>query len=773
MNPQRKSRSAPKAARRRRADATAAQPRQTALAAALVLAMSAPAIAQTQPAPGATPPERRLKEVAVEAAPESYRAERVSSPKQTQPLVDTPQTISVIRQEMLQEQGATSLTEALRNTPGITLLLGEGGNSNAKDNIIMRGFDTTGSIFVDGVRDLGNFARDTFYIDQVEVVKGPAGADNGRGEPSGYINLSSKLPRAENFMAGSLSLGTGHARRATADLNRRFGETNAFRINLMKQDSGVAGRDHVQNDRWGVAPSVAFGLGTPTRITFDLLHMKQDNRPDGGVSTVGLPGYYNAAFNGTTTPPGVNAGMVPREVDSSNYYGSLADFERVKADMFTARIEHDLAPGTTLRNTTRYGRAEQFLALTSIGGATVTAPDPADWTVSRSRHFKFQRNEILTNQTNVTSKFNTGALQHSLSAGLELIHEKQFTPTLANSVAGTLPAANLYSPNVNDAFPPLDPQRTGATASGSTTTVALYAFDTLKITERFQVNGGVRWEKYKVDYTSLAAPAGDPPTQTATQLSKSDSLMSWKIGALYKPAPNGSIYAAYSTSQLPPGGANFALSSAATNINNPNLDPSKGKNIEVGTKWDLLDRRLSVAAALFRSEKTNDLTQTDPTTGDVIQYGKKRVQGVELSAVGQITPAWAISTGLARMKTEVEAGTATQTGASLNWSPKMTFTAWTTYKFPFGLTIGGGARYVDSVIRSVTNAPAATANMLNVPDYWVFDAMASYQVNRNLTLQLNIYNLADKHYIAALNNNGNRYIPGLGRSALLSAHLKF
>lgn len=763
---------AKQAAMARRARA-AAMPRLTGVAAATLLAMSMPAISQTQTPSSAGTADPRLKEVAVEASPDGYRAERASSPKLTQPLVDTPQTISVIRQELLQEQGATSLNEALRNTPGITLLLGEGGNSNTKDHVVMRGFDTQGSIFIDGVRDLGSFTRDTFFVDQIEISKGPAGADNGRGEPSGYINMSSKLPRAENFMAGTLGLGTAHAKRATADLNRKLSDTSAFRINLMKQDSGVAGRDQVENDRWGVMPSLAFGLGTSTRVVFDLLHMKQNNRPDGGVSTVGLTGYYNAAFDGTTTPPGVNAGVVPRRVDSSNYYGSLADFERVRADMFTARIEHDLAPGTTLRNTTRYGRGEQFLALTSVNAATVTNADPANWTVARARHFKFQRNEILTNQTNVTSQFSTGGLKHSLSAGLEIIHEKQFSPTYANAVAGTIPAANLYAPNTADAFPLLDPQATGASSNGNTTTVALYAFDTLKINDSLQLNGGVRWEKYRTEFTSLTAPAGDPATQTATLLRKSDTLMTWKLGALYKPTENGSVYAAYSTSQLPPGGANFTLNATASNINNPNLDPSKGTNVEIGTKWDLLNRRLMVSAALFRSEKTNDLAQTDPTTGDVIQYGKKRVRGVELSAVGQITPAWAISAGLASMKTEVAAGTGTQTGATLNWSPKLTFTAWTTYRLPFGLSIGAGARYVDSVVRSVNNAPAATTNMFSVPDYWVFDAMASYPVNRNLSLQLNIYNLADKHYVAALNNNGNRYIPGVGRSAMLSANLKF
>lgn len=707
-----------------------------------------------------------------------YKAEAVSSPKFTEPLLDTPQTITVIRKEVLAEQAATSLTEALRNTPGVTLLLGEGGNSNTKDNIFLRGFDTSGSVFIDGVRDLGNFTRDTFNIEQIEVLKGPSGSEFGRGAPSGSINLSSKQPRAENFSEGSLSLGTADQQRVSADLNRQLGEHSAVRLNLMVQDRGMPGRDHVEHKGWAFAPSIAFGLGTPTRTTLSYLHVAQDNRPDGGVPTVGLPGYFNAALSAAGVVP-------PRSVDRSNYYGAASDFEKVEADMLTARLEHRLTPDTTLTNTFRAGRARHRLVLTGPSGVVSDDPDgnngplpavarldPETWTATRSRHTKWQENTILTNQTNVASTFRTGSVKHALSAGFEFIYEKQLSRGVSG--AGTMAPANLWHPDIHDALTGRELGFSGARTQGDVLTLGLYAFDTIDLNDRVQINAGVRLDKYKVDNDILAAPAGTPPTQAGSSLTASGTLVSWKLGALYKPAPHGSVYLSYATSQQPPGGSNFTLNATATNINHPNLDPQKASNLELGTKWELFDNRLALTGAIFRSDNRNDLTQADPVTGDITQYGKKLVQGIELGVVGQITPVWSLSAGLAKLDTEVRRGTSTQTGASLNWSPELSFTAWTTYKLPFGVTIGGGARYMDSVVRSISNtAQAASTNMLNVPSYWVFDAMAQYEVNRNVTLQLNVYNLADKFYIASLNNNGNRYIPGASRSAMLTANVKF
>lgn len=756
---------------RKHAVGRAPSPQLTGAAAATLIAISMPVAAQTSTA-------TTLREVKIEATADSYKPETSSSPKFTQPLVDTPQTITVIKKEVLQDQGATTLTEALRNTPGITFQMGENGNTSTGDAVFMRGFDTSGSIFVDGIRDVGTVSRDMFNIEQVEVVKGPAGADIGRGSPTGYINLVSKVPTAENFFAGSVSLGSASQKRATVDLNRALNETGsvAFRLNAMAQDGGVPGRDLVENNRWGIAPSLAIGLGTPTRIYLSYLHMDQKNRPDGGIPTIGLEGYYLADLERI-------GGNGPR-VDTNNYYGFLSDHDDVKADMFTARIEHDIAPGVTIRNISRWGRTKQDLVLTGVFSNGLLVPNvfnPLGWSVRTTPQGKLQDNEIFANQTNITADLTLGGLQHSISAGVELGREEQDNTAMAAQInalngvrSGTsfLAYNNLYAPNVNRAFVPVLP--TGASTAGKTTTAALYAFDTIKLNEQWLINGGLRYEHYKSDFSGLDAPAANG-TQLATRLGKSDNLLTGKVGVVFKPAPNGNIYAAYATSAKPPG-SDFALSGTANNINNPNLDPQKAKTAEIGTKWDLLDKRLAVTGALFRTTNENEQVQVD-TFGNTEQYGKTRVQGVELSAIGQITPAWQVIAGIASIDTEILEGSrtsTTQNGAQIRFSPKLTATLWTTYKFPMGLIVGGGARYVDTQARATSNAALTPTTFFpTIPSYTVFDAMIGYEINKNVAIQLNLYNLTDKFYLARVNNAGNRLTVGTPRSATLTANFKF
>lgn len=718
--------------------------------------------------------EQSLPEVKVRSSADApFKADTVSSPKLTQPLVDTPQTISVIKKEVIQEQGLTTVVEALRNTPGITLQLGENGNTAVGDTFQMRGFSTDTSIFVDGIRDLGAVTRDTFNIDQVEVVKGPAGADVGRGAASGYINLVSKLPSADNFADGSVSANDAGTKRVSADVNRKIGETSAVRVNLMGQGGDVAGRDVVENKSVGIAPSLAVGLGTPTRFYLYSQHIRQDNVPDGGVPTVGLPGFYNAD---ATLRNGAR-------VNEENFYGSTEDYEKVHTDMVTAKIEHDLGQGIVLRNISRYGKATVDRVLTGVNAPAAPSADPATWTVARTRQRIDRENEILANQTNLTAEFATGGIKHSLSTGLELMYEKQSLPTFPAPAAASITPANLYNPDPNVSLP--IPVANGAYANGHTSTVALYAFDTLKLTDRWQVNGGLRFERYNTETDSVTAstatthPTLPVGTLVPASLKKSDSLLSWKIGALYKPAENGSIYAALANSHTPPGASNFSLSANTTGgtaINNPALDPQKTTNIEIGTKWELLQKKLALTAAVYRTDHKNEIVQIDPLTNTFGQFGKRRVEGVELGAVGQITPAWQLSAGIATMDTEVLEGSTgnNSAGAASRWSPELTATLWSSYKLTDKWTVGGGARYVSEQKRVVDpSANAATQNMPGIPSYWVADAMVSYQATKNVSLQLNVANLFDKSYISTLNNSGARYTPGAPRTVLLTANMMY
>lgn len=743
---------------------TLRQPRLTrsllAMASAGLPLMSA---AQTAPAQPQTLPAIQVTADAV-----GYKAE-TSNPKLTAPLVDTPQTITVITREVLQEQGAISLMEALRNTPGITLQLGENGNTSAGDTFQMRGFSTQSSIFVDGMRDLGAVSRDVFNVEQIEVAKGPSGADVGRGAASGYINLATKLPSLEDATSAGAAIDSGNTWRVNADLNRRIGDTSAFRLNVMGKDGGQVGRKSIEKQAHGIAPSLAFGLGTPTRVYLYSQHVRQDGKPDGGFPTIGLEGYLSA------NPLLQSAPMV----DRNNYYGLASDFEKSSSDMVTVKIEHQLNPDTTLTNTSRYGKSSIDRILTGIN--TITAnpgSTPDSWTISRSRQSVLQENTILGNTTNLLSQFAAGGFKHTVSAGLELLSEEQFSPTRGGLGATNPATASLYHPNPNDALVGYNPALTGAWSNGKTTTVAAYAFDTVKLNEQWQLTAGLRGERYNTVSSAVSAntsttngiPLG---TLVGSRLEKSDNLLSWKAGVVYKPAANGSVYLSYATSQTPPGGANFALSATASSVSNPNMDPQKTTNVELGTKWDLIEKKLAVTAAAYRTENTNELTVQDPVLLTYSQLGKRRVQGVELGVVGQVTRAWNITAGLARMSAKIVEGSAsTLAGTDTRWSPDLTATLWTSYQWNDALTVAGGMRYSSEQKRNVApNAPLTTAP--GIPAYAVADAMLRYKVSKNVALQLNVYNLGDRFYVSSLNNGGSRVILGANRSALLSANVLF
>ena len=736
----------------------------------------------------------QLPEVAVKSKKEveSFKADESANTKFTKPLIDTTQTVQIIKKELLREQGVFSLTDALRNTPGITMQLGENGNTSAGDTFSMRGFNASNQLFVDGIRDLGAVTRDVFNTEQIEVVKGPSGADIGRGAASGYVNLITKLPSLVNSNYATIGYGTADRKRATIDVNQALNETTAVRINGLITEGNVPKRDEVDNQNFSIAPSIAFGLGTDARGYFYSQHVRQDNTPDGGISSIGMRGFYRAPTISTgalaptpaQTLEAQRINGLQRRVNRSNFYGSDNDYERVDADMFTAKLEYDLSEQTTIRNITRYGKSSIDRITTGVNGVSAPAATGTNldtWTLARSRQRIDRDDEILINQTSLNTIFDVAGFKNSFAGGLEFIYEKQESKgfgTATTTISGipytaiSNPAANLYNPNENDALG--KPYANGADTDGRTSTMAVYAFDTVDLTDKWQVNAGVRFERYDTR-ARVGTITGTAPVQTLTNssLSDSDNLTSYKTGLLYKPATNGSVYVSYATSYTPPASANFALSGTTNNQNNSALDPQKTENTEIGTKWNLLNNQLNVTAALFRTE--NDKQASFDDLLQPVQIGKTRVTGYELMAIGNLTENWQISTGLTKMNAkalEQQSDTGVNT-SGVRWVPDYSATLWTQYALN-NFTIGGGARYMGEQKRLVTTStPASLNNMPEIPSYTVFDAMVAYAVNKNLNLRLNVYNLFDKEYINTMNNSGARVQLGLARSAMATAEIKF
>jgi catecholate siderophore receptor len=681
----------------------------------------------------------------------------VSSPKYVTPLREVPQTIEIIPRDVFEEQGATTLSEVLRNVPGITIQAGEGGgaSSTTGDMFNMRGFNASNSLFVDNVRDDGLIARDVFNLEQVEVFLGPTGTDVGRGNAAGYVNMQTKMPQPNAAYGVNYGFASGEQGRLTVDVNQPLSlgqdgswlRQTAVRLNGLFQDGGQPGRDLVENERRAIAPSIGLGLGTPTRVSFAAQIMRQDNLPD-----YGIPG---AAWHEPLTPTAV---LATSPVDQTNYYGSTSayDYDSISQDSYTLRFEHDLNPNLTLRNQTRYNNTHREAVVTALGAFM-----PADETVTLLRQGNDRENQITSNQLSAVARLGGARFSHALSAGFELMGEEQFAPTLAG--LGTRGPVSIYTPNPEDPIANYGPTRTPGFSEGQTDTAAVYLFDTIELASRWQLNGGIRWERYDTKYRVVGV-AGDVTTDAAAN----DDLVSGKAGLLYRLHPLGNVYFSWGTSLTPPGTANFTLSNQPNNQNNPNVEPQKSINYEFGSKWDLFDNRLSLTGAIFRTENENVIYTVDATAVPPLfnQDDAQLVKGVTLAAAGQITPGWQVLASMGYLSTALVTQNAVNDGNQLVLTPPFSASIWTTYRLPINLTVGGGLRFQDAVY---VNA----ANTIRVPSYSLIDALVEYEFNNNLGLRLNFYNLTDREYIRSINNNGNRYNPGTPLSMLLTATTRF
>ena len=657
-------------------------------------------------------------------------APEIASPKFTQPLLDTPRTVAVIPDEVFLAQGATTLRDVLRNTPGITFQAGEGGAAPG-DVFSMRGFSSGNDVLYDGVREPGAYTRDAFNLEQVEVVKGPSGAIAGRGGTGGVVNLVTKTPKPEAFTRATLGGGTAGYSRVTVDSNVPFQSVSgaALRIAGMYTSADVPGRDVVHNSGWGIAPSLAFGIGRPSRFTLAYQHNSQDNIPD-----YGLPW---AAFEADPL------------VDQSNFYGLEGyDYEDIRGDVATATFEHDLNEAWTFRNVARWGDNHRDSAITS--------PRPPN----RQLQQRWMDQSQLTNQSSVTGSFQTSRVKHDLVAGIELGREG----TLVRRQAQTTnqPPVNIVDPDPRQRPMGPMPVNAGNPEDTSLALAGIYAFDTLHLGSRWEVMAGLRWDSAEVDYelTNIA-------TGAKTLLGRDDRMLSWSSGIVFKPRANSSIYASYATSFNPTveaGAGGAALSDSPTAVNNVNLAPEKSRNLELGGKWETAGGRLIASAALFRTQKTNARTR-GATTEPFVLDGEQRVDGVELTLSGNITERWSVMTGYAHLDSEfVQSANPLEQGAALAFVPENSFNVWTEGTLPRGFSVGAGAQFMDSVFRNATNTA-------EVPSYWLMNAMAAYDVSRTLTLRLNANNLTDEMYVDRV--GGGHYIPGPGRSIVISAEVGF
>lgn len=678
----------------------------------------------------------------------SYAPANPSMSKLTESVLDTPGSIDTISGQLIQDKGAANLNDALRNAPGITLGAGEflwQGN-----NPYIRGFSARTDMFSDGMRDFGDYYRDPFNLEGVEVLEGPAGILFGRGSTGGVINQVSKSPTLQGFTRFSVAGGTNNAKRVTVDFDTPIDGLNgaALRVNVMGNDNGIAGRDVVNYQRYGFAPSLALGLGTDTRWLLSYFHQSESDVPD-----YGIPWYFGN----------------PAPVARNNYYGYDSDYLKNDNDIVTGKVEHDLSSDVMLRGQIRYANYDRSIRMNQpvLPGSVTTATPLTAATVNLNSYSGHSTERQFQTQFDVIAHFDTGFIRHDLAAGLEYDSERS-TPYFFNSVGMT--PKSLLAP---DNAAPFNPTNTYQRVYADTTadTVALYAVDTMKLGEQFQLVLGGRFDNFGADFHELVYAV--PPATTGVVTSSNNQNHTVDIGSyrgalLYKPVDNGTFYFSFGTSFNPSAeGLSFLNSGENYNVANQNIGPERSRSFELGTKWQLFDDRMFLSAAIFRTEKTNARIPNPATPGFNQLAGNQRVDGLELQAKGQITPEWGISAGYDYLDS-----TTTQTavgGPPLNFplpfTPRNSGNVWTNYWVMPNLQLGVGAYFTDR------RYAQTTAPIESVAGYTTFEAMAKYLVSPKFDVQVNIYNLTDKYYYDT--PHPHFIIPGAGRSAMLTLNYHY
>jgi catecholate siderophore receptor len=743
---------------------------------------------------------------------DNVKVEKAESPKYVRPLLDTPQTITVIGNQTIKKQNLLTLRDVLSTVPGITFGAGEGGGGYG-DSINLRGQTANNDLQIDGVRDSAQYSRsDTFNLEQIEVVNGANSVYGGSGSIGGSINLVSKRPKADDLTVIGAGIGTDNYYRATVDSNVRVNDLIAVRINAMAHKNDLPGRDFDHAKRWGIAPAVTIGIDSPTSLTLMYIHQHDNNTPVYGVP------YYS-----------VYGGLLPG-ADYNGYYGYKdVDHQKQTIDQATAIFEHEFSDKVSVRNLARWQQVKQDLvvdppqgafcldngrlaAASGAGAACGAGQLPGMFYPSGPRGTtRITTNQMMYDQIDLKAVVNTFGFEHTLNIGFSYAQE-DYALSNGNSLRNpggatpnpTLPGIDISNPDAVYAGP-VNFVRAGY-QDGDTRNVALYAFDAVKITDFFEINGGIRWEsnraKFRTDTISTTPGATFGAVTRGGLQQTTDNLFSYRVAGVFKPSANSSLYFAYGNSLTPTsasvrGGCGLAtIDQVGAGVEPCGVAPQKAVNYEIGAKADLFDGQLQVTASAFRNKRTNySVASNDPVIGNLnVNDGRNKVDGIALGASGKITKDWTIFANYTYLKSKVlqsisnyclanpgQSYTPTgataavtcpaadfQAGNQLTNTPKHSGSLFTTYQLPFGLQIGYGLTYQGSFL--LTNA--SNAAIYKAKDWLTHRAFVSYAFGNGLTAQVNVQNFTNEKYYTGIRNNG-WATPGEARSAVLNLTYSF
>lgn len=642
---------------------------------------------------------------------------------------DVPQSLTIVTEQLLQDRSADTVRDALRNVSGVTFNAGEGGRNG--DNITIRGYSAAGDLYLDGVRDIAQYNREVFNLSQIEVLRGSASVLFGRGSTGGIVNQVSKEANLGDEGEAALTIGSYNYRRATLDVNRRLSENTGARLNAMWTDADSFRRG-AEFSRYGVAPTVRTGIGTPDEVWVSGYFLYEHNVPDFGVP------YYQG---------------LPAPIPTERFLGlANFDFETYRTAIITAGWLHKFEDGSELRTVIRGGRFDRELwptaprlNLASTGGVLTD-----NTVVTRGQPGRQGRDDTVTFQSDYVRAFNLFGLTHRLQAGVELLHEDSFTSRFGHLPGVTVPSTVVGAPNIRPSLPAnFYPRSVTQQTEFTARTLSLSAQDAIDLGRGFRVVLGARYDDFDADYVRVG-PLDD--------YRRRDRDVSWRAGLLYQPDETQTYYVSTGTS-FNPSGELYALDPRGSNT-----DPEENRNYEIGARWDPRGGDLYIRVAAFRSEKLNE-RNTDPLVVDVfLLSGRRHTDGIELEVGGRITSRWQAFGGVSFLSARIdETINANELGKRPINTPDYTASLWTTYQVTDAFMIGGG-------VEAVGERYTALNNTTRLPDYVRWDAVATYEIGR-LEFALNVLNVFDERYYEGLYTG--HTVPGAARTVRLTVETDF
>ncbi len=682
----------------------------------VVVFFQAPAVAQeTKPDSAAPVKLPGISVTADEYVPYRAPATRTLTKTDT-PLLDIPQSVTVLTRQAMSDQAMRSLADVIRYAPGVTMGQGEGN----RDQPQLRGNSGNGDLFVDGVRDDVEYLRDLYNIERVEVPRGSNAMIFGRGAGGGLINRVTKQAGWTRLNELTLQGGLYDGKRAAIDVNRGLGTHIAGRLNGMYENSGSY-RDYFNLERYGLTPTLTLMAGAATQAQLGYEHFRDYRTADRGVPS----------FNG-----------LPLQTDPSAFFGDPAlSWSHATVDAVNGTVEHRGRSGFSVRNHSRF--ADYRKMYQNVYPGAVHA-DGVQVDVLGYNNRMFRKN--LFNQTDLTYQARTGGMTHTLLAGVEL--GLQSTDAFRNTAyfnnsttAFAVPVATPISTGTPITF------RQSATDADAHTTARIasgYVQDQVTIIPQLLLLAGLRFDNFDLRYHN---------NRTSVDLSRVDQTVSPRFGLVVKPARTVSFYGSYGVSFLPGSGSLFTSLTVTTQ----NLEPEGFTNYEVGAKWDVRPG-LSLNAAVYRLDRTNTSAPDPADPAHTIQTGSQRSKGVELSVAGSVTRSWQVMAGYTLMDARIMSRTLQAApGAIVPLAPRHNFSLWNRYDI--NRTVGAGV----GVIRQ-SSMFAAVDNTVTLPGFTEVDAAIYVRISRVLRAQLNVENIFDVRYFPTANSNNN-ITPGSPRTA--------